>query len=188
MDLIRSCIPCIPNQVSLQLQGQHLFMTEKPDALPFSDDPVEQFLHILRTTDKDGKELEERLKSTISATSLSDTIAKRILDGIENILKRGVKIAGAMDKAVTIATNTAWSITQEHPYYASLIAAGTIIALGVLVMLAPWVIEVLGFGLSGPRAGSFAARWMSSIAKSTGHVSKNSIYSYLQRLGMTWHA
>ena len=58
-----------------------------------------------------------------------------------------------MSDAIDRAESTAWEFTKEHPVYAALIAAGTIIALGVLAMLTPWVLEALGFEALGPRAG-----------------------------------
>ncbi|KAF5701747.1 lincomycin-condensing protein [Fusarium globosum] len=90
-------------------------------------------------------------------------------------------LAKPMAEAVKRATNTALEFAKEHPVYAGLIAAGTIVAIGVLVEFELiWVLRALGFDEIGPRVGSFAARWMSSLEK----VPKGSIYSYLQRLGM----
>lgn len=59
-----------------------------------------------------------------------------------------------MEKAVTRSKETALEFKQKHPFYAALMAAGTLIALGVLVIFAPvWVLEALGFAARGPRLG-----------------------------------
>lgn len=78
----------------------------------------------------------------------------------------------------------------------------TVIALGVLVMIAPLVLEALGFAELGPipgefdrtmsfhnvklisTLGSFAATWQARYA---GYVPKGSLFSFLQRLGMISH-
>lgn len=79
----------------------------------------------------------------------------------------------------------------------------TVIAIGVLLILAPLVVEALGLESLGllrvsvlfllrydgrnPRAdgsaGTWAAVWQSTYR---GFVPKTSLFSYLQRLGMTW--
>lgn len=60
----------------------------------------------------------------------------------------------------------------------------TVIALGVLAIVAPWILEALGFAELGPVEGSFAALWQARYA---GYVPKGSLFSFFQRLGMKWH-
>lgn len=152
MNWFKSCVPCIPNK-SFRSDDYLPLTTEKPDLPPFNDNPAMQFLDVLQTTNSSGEELEKQLRSVISTTSLSEKLAAEIVRGIEDILKRGIKVADTMNKAVNTATDTALQLAEDHPYYASLIAAGTLIAIGVLVLVAPWIIEVLGFSSRGPRAG-----------------------------------
>jgi gamma-glutamyltranspeptidase/glutathione hydrolase len=83
----------------------------------------------------------------------TEAIAESILNGIVKVIQKGVKVAQAMSDAIDRAESRAWESAKEHPVYTALIAAGTIIALGVLVMLAPYVLETLGFEALGPRAG-----------------------------------
>ncbi|KAF2689528.1 hypothetical protein K458DRAFT_427671 [Lentithecium fluviatile CBS 122367] len=59
-----------------------------------------------------------------------------------------------------------------------------VIALGVLILIEPWAIEALGFGELGPIEGTFAAAWQSRYA---GYVPKGSLFSFFQRLGITYH-
>ena len=96
-----------------------------------------QFLNVLQTTNSSREELEKQLRSVISTTSLSKKLAAEIVRGIKDILKRGIKVADTMHKAVNTATDTALQLTKDHPYYTSLITAGTLIAIGVLVLVTP---------------------------------------------------
>lgn len=87
-------------------------------------------------------------------------------------------MAKAASDALTQAEGAAIGFAKEHPAYA------TLIALGILAALMPWVLEILGFGGLGPIDGSFAAAWQSKYA---GYVPKGSLFSYFQRLGMKWN-
>ena len=40
-----------------------------------------------------------------------------------------------------------WQFAKDHPVFVA------VVALGILVVLAPWAIEVLGFGKLGPIEG-----------------------------------
>ncbi|KAF4959665.1 hypothetical protein FSARC_10652 [Fusarium sarcochroum] len=149
--------------------------------VPYSDDAADQFVDILRTHEGSKEELHHRLKQVVSTNGWTESLAQAIERKIEKLLKEGAELAKPMAEAVKKATNTALEFAKEHPVYAGLIAAGTIIAIGVLVEFdLIWVLRALGFDEVGPRLGSFAARWMSKIEP----VPKGSIYSYLQRLGM----
>ncbi|CAG9988136.1 unnamed protein product [Clonostachys byssicola] len=168
---------------------KHLeIISEKPIFSPYTDDErVGQFVEIIRTAELGDPHLLSKLNATISASGWKDSLSESILHGIEAILENGAAMGEAMAEAVKRATNLAREFAERHPVYAALIAAGTIIAIGVLVIMGPgWVLEALGFAARGPRLGSFAARWMSRIAKGEqGQVVRGSLYAYLQRLGMT---
>ncbi|KAF7561785.1 hypothetical protein G7046_g2338 [Stylonectria norvegica] len=189
MDCLRSFCACLPGHgpapSPLQLTEKTIVDTQP---VPYSDDAAAQIVETLRTTEKRGIELEEELNSIVSIYGWTEKLAERVLDGIEKMLALGGKMASAITEAGKKATAVAEEFAKKHPYYAVLIAAGTIIALGVLAyMLAPWFLEALGFARAGPRLGTFAARWMSKIARgSKGAVEKGTIYAYLQRLGMVW--
>ncbi|RAL07024.1 uncharacterized protein BO97DRAFT_314060, partial [Aspergillus homomorphus CBS 101889] len=63
---------------------------------------------------------------------------------------------------------------QEHSVYT------TILALGVLVALMHWVLEVLGCAELGPGEASVAAMWQSRYA---GYVSKVSLLEFFAEAG-----
>ncbi|KAL4990810.1 hypothetical protein BDW68DRAFT_174547 [Aspergillus falconensis] len=119
--------------------------------------------------------LHKELNDQISTTSWAEALAKATLRGLENAIKAGAKMARAATDAVTQAKEAAVGFATGHPVYA------TLIALGVLAVLTPWILEVLGFGELGPIEGSFAARWQSTYG---GYVPKGALFGYFQKLGM----
>lgn len=155
MDCLDSILVCFPSNHQVALPptptNEKTIIYHQP--VPYKDDAVEQFIEVLRTADCAGKELEERLKSIIHTNGWTERLAEAILNGIEKLVKESGKMAAAMAEATEKATNTALEFAKEHPYYTALIIAGTIITIGALVMLAPWVLEALGFAARGPRLG-----------------------------------
>ena len=87
-------------------------------------------------------------------------------------------MAKASANALTQAKDATIEFTKNHPIYA------TLIALGILAILVPSALEILGFSELGPIKGSFTAAWQSRY---TGYVPKGSLFSYFQRLGIRWH-
>jgi hypothetical protein len=77
----------------------------------------------------------------------TENIAKAILGGIENGLKQGVQMGKAMREASGKAIDEAVDFAHDHPYFCALVAVG------VLVILMPWVLEALGFAELGPVEG-----------------------------------
>lgn len=77
----------------------------------------------------------------------TENLAKNILGGIENGLKQGVLMGKAMKEASEKAITTAAGFAHDHPYFCALIAVG------ILAVLMPWVLEALGFAELGPVEG-----------------------------------
>ncbi|KAL4788386.1 hypothetical protein BJX76DRAFT_353408 [Aspergillus varians] len=122
--------------------------------------------------------LHKALNDEISTAGWTEAIAKATLHGLEKAISAGTQMARAAADAVAQAKNAAGAFATEHPVYA------TLIAMGVLTVLLPWTLEVLGFGELGPIEGSFAAGWQRSYK---GYVPKRALFGYFQRLGMKWH-
>ncbi|EGP82410.1 uncharacterized protein MYCGRDRAFT_51611 [Zymoseptoria tritici IPO323] len=119
----------------------------------------------------------------------NDAIAERILQLLQTALAANASMGPAMKAAFDKALQCAKDIgkltedfANEHPFLVSIVCA--VVAIGILYLLAPWIIEALGFTEFGPAAGSFASRWQSLYG---ARVPLGSIFSYLQRLGMTWN-
>ncbi|GME54599.1 hypothetical protein C8Q74DRAFT_726388 [Neofusicoccum parvum] len=145
-----------------------------------TDDAVAQdFVDTLLTAERKDKDLEEKLDSVVgtSGWNWKEGFAKAVLNKLEQAIKIGAQMSGTMKEALEKATGAASEFARDHPVYF------TLIALGVLVILTPWVIEALGFGELGPIEGSFAAAWQRSFA---GYVPKGALWTYFQRLGMVW--
>jgi hypothetical protein len=140
-------------------------------------DLASDFLTTLLTTNTTNPTLKKNLDETIHPSSWTTTLAQAILHGLENAIRSGTALGSAAADALEKATHEAYAFAKEHPIYTS------ILALGVLVVMAPWVLEVLGFGALGPIEGSFAAYWQSLY----GDVPAGAVFGYLQRMGMVWH-
>ncbi|CRG90849.1 hypothetical protein PISL3812_07895 [Talaromyces islandicus] len=122
--------------------------------------------------------LQKHLNERISTESWSKDLATAVLHGLESAIKAGTQMAKASLDALTQAKDAAIGFAKDYHFYA------TLIALGILAILMPWALEILGFGELGPIEGSLAAGWQS---KYVGYVPKRSLFSYFQRLGMKWH-
>ena len=93
------------------------------------------------------KHLEKSMQDIIGERGWTENIAKGILGGIENGLKQGVKMGATMAEAFEKAISEASRFAHEHPYFCALIAVG------ILAILMPWVLEALGFAELGPVEG-----------------------------------
>ncbi|GAD93992.1 predicted protein [Paecilomyces variotii No. 5] len=120
---------------------------------------------------------EKELNDIIGAKGWTTYITEAVLDRMVHVLKAGISMGPAMEDALEKATYEAAEFSREHPEYL------VVIALGIMTILMPWCLEVLGFAELGPIEGTFAAWWQARYA---GYVPKNSLFSYFQRLGMIW--
>ncbi|AEO59715.1 hypothetical protein MYCTH_2308206 [Thermothelomyces thermophilus ATCC 42464] len=98
----------------------------------------------------------------------------------------GGALADAYDYAVELIKRELrelWEYAKAHPYETAATVLLTLVSLGVLARLLPLIVRALGFGELGPIEGSFAAWWQRLYG---GYVPKGSLWSFLQRMGMTW--
>ncbi|KAF2145403.1 uncharacterized protein K452DRAFT_305431 [Aplosporella prunicola CBS 121167] len=149
---------------------------------------AEQILALLLSAPHPSAELKARTQalttrnSAVNASSSrwAAAVARAVLRAMESALKAGKAHSGAMGTALEKAEMAAAELgefVKAHPVFF------TVLALGVLVLLAPAVIHALGFGALGPVEGSFAAAWQSTYG---GYVEVGSLFSYLQKLGMLY--
>lgn len=141
------------------LEKEASIITQQPEVIRSADDAAAEFIDILRTAEKGGDELQRRLKNIVTVNSWTEELAKRILRGIEGLVNHpetvSLFVRDAIDKSNDVAASV-FEFAKEHPELAVLF--GTIVALGVLVITAPWVLEALGFGEAGPIAGKLFAQ------------------------------
>jgi hypothetical protein len=77
----------------------------------------------------------------------TENIAKAVLGGLEDALKKGVQGGQVMKEAFKKVISEAPKFAYNHPYFC------TLIALGILALLMPLVLEALGFANLGPVKG-----------------------------------
>ena len=135
----------------------------KPNLLPVSSSSrrsaevvVADVVSILRSAEKEGAALRQKVGDTVGVEGWTEWIAERILDGIKTILEESPETMGnAMKVAYSRASEAADALFQfpkDHPIATAGIL--TIVAVGILVMLAPAVVEALGFAELGPMEGT----------------------------------
>lgn len=99
------------------------------------------------SADPQGPELQKALRDTFSICNYHDRIAHYILQKLAKALEKGAALGKAAKEAFEKASAEAVRFAKEHPAYC------TLIALGILVLMAPWVLEILGFAELGPVEG-----------------------------------
>ncbi|KAL3477115.1 hypothetical protein BJX99DRAFT_257804 [Aspergillus californicus] len=100
-------------------------------------------------------------------------IAKAILYDLASTIKNEAYMAQVAADARTKAEDAAIDFDAEHPIY------NTVLSIGVLAVLAPWVLEILGFEELGLDEGSFAAAWQKTYRD---YVKEEALFRYLQML------
>ena len=106
--------------------------------------------YILRTlfdAHEGGAHLKKSVQDIIGERGWTENIAIIILRGIENGLKQVMPMGATMTEAFEKAVSEASGLAHEHPYFCALIAVG------ILAILMPWVLEALGFAELGPVEG-----------------------------------
>lgn len=161
-----------------------------------AEEVAEQVVQAIISAEKGGPVFQQRLNNIVGECGWTERVAEWVLVKLETVLREASKLSpvlrDAYDKACEAAKATR-GFVMEHPVFC------TLIALGVLVVIAPWAVEALGFGELGPvegmvpganegpsdagYLGTFAAAWQARYA---GYVPKGSLFSFFQRLGMTW--
>lgn len=84
----------------------------------------------------------------------SEYLAAKILAALETVLRAGKDLGPALSAAYERACEAAKGIpgfAADHPLATAVFC--TVVALGVLVVLAPYVLEILGFAELGPVEG-----------------------------------
>ncbi|KAG6019356.1 hypothetical protein E4U41_003275 [Claviceps citrina] len=108
-----------------------------------------------------GDDLGQQLGEVVGATGWSEALARNVLAVLERALKDGRETMGpamrdAYDKAIAMAELEFGQLVQtvkHHPTETVCAVFLTVVALGVLAVLAPYILELLGFGELGPIAG-----------------------------------
>jgi hypothetical protein len=111
---------------------------------------AEDILSTLYAADTNDEHLIQRLQNVVHETGWYEGLAAAVLTGLENALKAEAPMGQAMKDAYEKATQIVADVLEfakEHPVFCA------VVAVGILVILAPWAIEALGFGELGPIEG-----------------------------------
>ncbi|KAI8934627.1 hypothetical protein NX059_008320 [Plenodomus lindquistii] len=181
LQALLACLTCMDLEPKAEIYPNEkltLLSADEPHPLPKVTDDV---VTTLLTTSLTGSALRMKLDSIVGARGWKQNVAKLVLEKLTRALNDAHEKLGP---AVHNAYGKAWEVAKDIPgFIISHPVMCSIIALGVLVLLAPWVLEALGFAELGPVQGSFAAVWESTYG---GLIPKGSLFSFFQRLGMVW--
>jgi len=108
-----------------------------------ANDVVETILHTKLT----GPALQMKLDSVVGAYGWKENVAKWVLEKLTRALQEGHEKLGpavrdAYHKAVDVAM-TVEGFVIEHPVFC------TVVAIGVLALMSPWLLPILGFAEEG---------------------------------------
>ena len=105
--------------------------------------------------DKAGPSLDATVGSIVhQAGGWSEYLAAKVLAALEAVLKAGKPLSAPMEEAYDKsceALKTTEGFAADHPIATGVLI--TVIALGILVVFAPYGLELLGFGELGPIEG-----------------------------------
>lgn len=96
-----------------------------------------------------GPNLKKTLDETVGQFGWTEKIANAVWQKLIDALNGTANFGAAFSDATKRALEAAGEFASDHPQFIALIA------LGVLVIMAPWVLEALGFGASGPIEGEY---------------------------------
>jgi hypothetical protein len=136
-----------PNEKAALLSDPH-------KAELIANDVVSTILHTQRT----GAALRMELDSIVGTSGWRENIAQWVLEKLSRALEEGHELGPAVrdayNKAVEIAMHVEGFVV-EHPVFC------TVVALGVLTLMSPWMLSLLGFAEEGIMEGM--AFWCCSV-------------------------
>jgi hypothetical protein len=151
-DAILDCLPCgrSAHYDVLEEQPAPDFPHEKTPHPQTTQALADEVLKTLYDADIDDEHLRQRLQGVVRETGWYDSLVALVFNALEKALRAGVPMIQPMKDASEKAERVigkVWGFVKEHPVFFSLLA------LGILVILVPWAVEVLGFGELGPIEG-----------------------------------
>ena len=169
--ILKAVFPCLPigtAERAIQLPtetAKNLLISEKISFQPHpyggrkpklsNDEAAESIVAAMMDADKAGPSLDATIGSIVhQAGGWSEYFAAKVLAALEAVLKAGKPLSAPMQEAydkACEALKATEGFAAEHPIATGVLI--TVIALGILVVFAPYVLELLGFGELGPIEG-----------------------------------
>jgi len=153
---------------------------QNSEKAPSDEELAAQIVDKIYTAEKSGNALKIELRRMVQANGLREYLAQAVINALATALKEGRAMSAPLKEAYDEACEEARKVkewTDDNPVIANIIY--TIIALGIVALLMPWLLGVVGFVDGDIVAGSWVARWMSRYQ---GFVPKGSLLSYIQSL------
>ena len=147
-----TCLTGVEPETSTKIISDEKHVGLTPHQPHTAEEVAEEVVRTIVTAEKGGTDLARVLNNVIGEYGWTEKIAQWVLVKMECALKEAEKLQGPLGDAYNEACEAALSIegfVQEHPVFC------TVIALGVLAILTPWVLGALGFGELGPIEGMF---------------------------------
>ena len=156
MDVLQPIIKCLTGNIESAHNKNRTHDFKAAVSNSAEEQTASNIVSVLFSTEKAGHDLDVRIKDMVRTNGLSENLAERILDGIVAALETGAVMGETMKAAFDKAYAAATAFAKEHPVYTT--ALVTVVAIAILVILLPWVVEALGFGELGPAAGELVCR------------------------------
>ena len=175
--LLKAIFPCLPISTverGIQLPakpGKHQHISEKAALQPtprggekFSiscEQAASSIVSAMVDADKNDRSLDVTIKSLVhQAGGWSNWLASKIVEGLAKFLEAEAPMNAAMRNAYDKACEEAKKMgvfAADHPVLTAVFF--TVIAMGILVVLAPYVVEWLGFWVGFGEEGPIAGKW-----------------------------
>ena len=119
------------------------------------DEAVSALITAFQAHEKIGRDLHTAVNEIeISCGGWTAYIAQKVIEYIQVIVKDGGFLRGVLNesyKKAQAAVDEEHNFVRDHPVWAAAIVA--VIALGICCLLAPWMLEAVGFAELGPVEG-----------------------------------
>ncbi|MCJ1321459.1 hypothetical protein MMC15_006804 [Xylographa vitiligo] len=184
MDIIKTLFPCIPASRKIRLPaspgGNQGFLVEKQPHFTHQStggylkekqswlsthEASTQIVTAILTTTTEGPSLDSQIKDIVhQAGGWRESLAASILSAFEQALQKAYELGEALSpiiqNALTKVTEAGRKIKDfadwfkdEHPVWTGVIL--TVVALGILYLIWPYILSALGFGEIGIVEGEF---------------------------------
>lgn len=117
-----------------------------------SEEVADQVVYAIQSAEKGGNDLRLNLRAIVDADGWTENVAHWTLRKLEQALQDTSKMGPVLKKAYNTALEAALAVEgfiTTHPVFC------TVVAIGILALLAPWALEALGFGELGPIEGTY---------------------------------
>jgi ElaB/YqjD/DUF883 family membrane-anchored ribosome-binding protein len=148
LSAILRCLGCPSASPS---QSDEKLSLISPRAIRPASQVADDVVSTLQRAEKNGEALHAQLDAIVGVNGWTQHLAEWVLEKLSAALQSAHERLGPV---VREAYQRAWEAARsiegfvvEHPVFC------TVIALGVLVTVAPWVLEALGFAALGPVEG-----------------------------------